>query len=120
MADREAQIAVEEKERRSRAQLIAALASLFIILVIAGVWTQRVGIASRFIDNELERRNVPATYKIARLGLRTEILEDLVIGDPRRPDATAERVLIKIGLRWGYPKVDLIEAEGVRIFGRVV
>jgi translocation and assembly module TamB len=122
MADEGTQVAVAEgeEERRSRTQLIVALLSLAVVLILAAVWTQRLGIAARFIDNELERRNVQATYKIARLGLRTEIMEDLVIGDPRRPDATAKRVLIKIGLRWGYPKVTQIRAEGVRIFGRVV
>jgi translocation and assembly module TamB len=93
---------------------------LFVILLIfVIVWTQRRQLATDYIEGELERRGVQATYRVTRIGFRTERIEDVVIGDPDRPDLTARWVELKI--RWTIfgPKVSLIKARGVRIFGRI-
>ncbi|HEY0627549.1 MAG TPA: YdbH domain-containing protein [Allosphingosinicella sp.] len=93
---------------------------LVVLLLIVIIWTQRRQLATDYIERELERRGVQATYRVTRVGFRTQQMEDLVIGDPRRPDLTAKFVEVKIS--WGFrrPKIGLVKARGVRMFGRIV
>jgi translocation and assembly module TamB len=114
---------VEEADQRVRrrpvGRRIAAVLGLLLVLLLAIVWSQRKPIAADFIDRELARRGVQASYKVKRIGFRTQRLENLVIGDPRRPDLTARWV--EVDLSWGFrrPRVKLIRARGVRLFGRI-
>jgi translocation and assembly module TamB len=106
--------------RRRPVKRLTALALLVVVLLALLVaWTQRRPIASDFIDRELARRHVRATYEVKRIGFRTQRLENLVIGDPRRPDLIARWVEVR--LSWGLrrPKVDLITARGVRLNARL-
>jgi hypothetical protein len=106
--------------RRRPVKRLAALALLLILLLaLILAWTQRRPIAADFIDRELARRGVRATYEVKRIGFRTQRLENLVIGDPRDPDLTARRVEVR--LSWGLrrPKVSLITARGVRLNARL-
>jgi hypothetical protein len=106
--------------RRRPVKRLAALALLaLLLLALLVLWTQRRPIAADYIERELARRNVRATYEVTRIGFRTQRLENLVIGDPRNPDLTARRVEVR--LSWGFrrPKVTLITARGVRLNARL-
>ncbi|HEX9947865.1 MAG TPA: YdbH domain-containing protein [Allosphingosinicella sp.] len=108
------------KARRRPVKRLTALALLgLILLALLIAWTQRRPIAADFIDRELARRNVRATYEVKGIGFRTQRLENLVIGDPRDPDLTARWVEVR--LAWGLrrPKVTLITARGVRLNARL-
>ena len=108
------------KVRRRPVKRLTALALLVLVLLALLVaWTQRRPIASDFIDRELARRHVRASYEVKRIGFRTERLENLVIGDPKSPDLTARWV--EVELSWGLrrPKVTLITARGVRLNARL-
>ncbi|HEX5182553.1 MAG TPA: YdbH domain-containing protein [Allosphingosinicella sp.] len=98
--------------------LLACLVLLLVGLVV--LWFERVPIARHYVDRELARRGVHATYRIGRIGFGTERLDDVVIGDPADPDLTARRVAVR--LSWGLhaPRVGLIVARGVRLHGRLV
>ncbi|HEV2866265.1 MAG TPA: hypothetical protein VGX37_07100, partial [Allosphingosinicella sp.] len=96
------------------ALLLTALLGAFVVL-----WSIRVRLASDYIDRELARRGVQATYEVKRIGFGRQIFENLVIGDPRRPDATVRHVEVEILLGWRGPRVGLITARGVRMRGRV-
>lgn len=91
-----------------------------VIVLVAGVWIAREPIADEFIRGELSGRDVPARYTIERIGFRSEILSDIVIGDPKRPDLTARRVEVLLGYGWSGPYVSGINAEGVRLHGRFI
>ncbi len=91
-----------------------------VIILVAGVWIAREPIADQFIRDELDSRGVPARYTIDRIGFRSEILSDIVIGDPKHPDLTAKRVEVLLGYGWRGPYVSGINAEGVRLYGRFV
>lgn len=100
---------------------------LLLVLVPAGLWLQRKPIAGDVLDRELARRGVQASYRITRLGFRTERLEDVVIGDPRDPDLTAEWAEVLVTTRWSFrhptrPGVTVrkITARGVRLNARIV
>jgi hypothetical protein len=110
---------VEVRRRRPVKRLIALVLLGMILLALLIAWTQRRPIAADFIDRELARRNVRATYEVKQIGFRTQRLENLVIGDPRDPDLTARWVEVR--LRWGLsrPKVTLITARGVRLNARL-
>ncbi|HEX8841232.1 MAG TPA: YdbH domain-containing protein [Sphingomicrobium sp.] len=96
---------------------------LLVLLVIAigVVWVERRPIATRFLQKEFERRGVTATYRLDRVGLRTQEVHDLVIGDPKRPDLVARHAIIQMRLKWnGSFEVYRVFARGVRLRGRLV
>ena len=96
--------------------LIAAL-----VAIIAVVWIERRPIATHFLKGEFQRRGVQASYHLDRVGLRTQEVHDLVIGDPRRPDLTARHAIIQMRLKWdGSFEVFRVYARGVRLRGRLV
>ncbi|QPQ55285.1 YdbH domain-containing protein [Allosphingosinicella flava] len=108
------------RRRLPRKRVIAGVAALLILVMLAIVWSQRVDIATGFIDRELTRRGVKASYTIRRIGFRTQQLENLVIGDPRNPDLTARFVEVKLPLvSLLDPSVEKITARGVRLRARV-
>jgi translocation and assembly module TamB len=109
----------EQGRRQSKARLIL-LALLLLVLVAAAVlWVQRRQIASDFIDRELERRGVQASYRVTGIGMRTQRIEDVVIGDPANPDLTAKSVEVGVGLGGLSPEVRTIRARGVRLNARI-
>ncbi len=113
-------IGTAKRRRVPRLLRIAAAALLLVLLVaFAIVWTMRVELASGFIDRELARRGVTATYQVKRIGFGTQVFENLVIGNPARPDLVARRVEVRILLGFTGPRVGPITARGVRMVGRV-
>src|SRR5215212_7107891 len=101
---------------------LAALALLLLlVLAIVVVWFERRSIATHVLKGEFQRRGVQASYHLDRVGLRTQEVHDLVIGDPRRPDLTARHAIIQMRLRWdGSFEVFRVYARGVRLRGRLV
>ncbi|MGQ0559055.1 MAG: intermembrane phospholipid transport protein YdbH family protein [Sphingosinicella sp.] len=97
--------------------------ALLLVLGVAGlilVWSMRVRLATDYIDSEFTRRGVQASYQVRRIGLGTQLFENLVIGDPRRPDATARYVSVQVLVGLTGPRIGLISARGVRMRGRIV
>jgi len=103
----------------SNRRILALSLLLVIAIAILTLWLARVSIATRFVEREFERRGVEATYKITGVGFRTQRMEDLVIGDPKRPDLTARWVEVEVALGWRKVRASLITARGVRLFGRI-
>jgi hypothetical protein len=104
----------------SRARLAVAAASGGVALALGLVWTQRAPIAAHYVDRELARRGVPASYKITRFGVGGQRLENIRIGDPARPDLTAHWADLRIDVGWGNPTLRAVSAGGVRLRGRLV
>ena len=96
--------------------MIAAL-----VVIIAVVWIRARPIATHYLKGEFERRGVQATYHLDRVGLRTQEVHDLVIGDPRRPDLMARHAIIQMRLKWdGSFEVFRVFARGAQLRGRLV
>ncbi|HEY9552064.1 MAG TPA: hypothetical protein VIR62_00470, partial [Allosphingosinicella sp.] len=108
------------RRRRPRWQLVLIGFLLLILLLIVIVWTQRRQIATDYIEGELARRGVQASYDVKRIGFSQQQLENLVIGDPADPDLTARFVEVRIRHTLRGPKVSQVTARGVRLFGGVV
>jgi hypothetical protein len=105
--------------RRRRGRYILLAIGLLLIVTLAVVWIQRKPIASDFIAGELERRGVSGRYQVKQIGFRTQRIENVSIGDPARPDLTAEwaEVMVRIGL--SGPEVTGVRAGGVRLRARL-
>ncbi|MFL6753046.1 MAG: YdbH domain-containing protein [Sphingomicrobium sp.] len=105
-----------------RVASLAALALIaLLVAIIAVVWVERRDIATRYLKGEFERRGVQASYRLDRVGFRTQEVSNLVIGDPRRPDLVARRAIVQMRLKWnGGFEVYRIVARGVRLRGHLV
>ncbi|MBU2589042.1 MAG: YdbH domain-containing protein [Alphaproteobacteria bacterium] len=102
--------------RRWRARIVAGSA---IAALVAGsaAWIDRERIASDFIDDYLAASGVNATYDIVAIGPRMQVIENLVVGDPARPDLTVERMALELGVGWAGPEVRRVTLDGARAFG---
>ena len=103
------------------ASALAVLLLVVLVLAIAAVWIQRRPIATHYLKGEFQRRGVTASYHLDRVGLRTQEVSNLVIGNPKRPDLIARYAHIETRLKWsGNFEVYRIVARGVRLRGRLV
>ncbi len=100
---------------------------MLLVAIPASLWLQRRPIAADALDRELARRGVQATYRVVQVGPSLQRLEDIVIGDPRRPDLTAKWAEILVTTRWSILRptqpgvtVRKISATGVRLRGQLV
>lgn len=89
-------------------------------LVLLAIWSARKPIARNYIDDALQQRGVQGRYAITRFGFRTQRLENIVIGDPRSPDLTAEWAEVGFGFSGVFPTLRMVRAKGVRMRGRVI
>src|SRR5439155_21302171 len=95
------------------------VAPLLVALAVVGV--QRGSIAAHYLKGAFPRRGVTASYHLDRIGLRTQEVSNLVIGDPKRPDLVAKFAHIETRLKLnGNFEVYRIVARGVRLRGRLV
>lgn len=93
---------------------------LLVVIVIATAWLQRRTIARDFIDRELSRRGVAATYELTQLSPWRQRLTKVVIGDPARPDLTADWVEVRTALAPWRAQVIAVRAGQLRLRGRMV
>ena len=78
---------IETVKRRPRLRRWRVPLAILLILLVAclfTLWTMRVRLATSYVDRELARRGVQASYEVRRIGFGAQVLENLVIGDPRR------------------------------------
>ena len=120
--DEEGVVLIRRGPRWGRIAGFVALGILLLLLAaIIIVWAERRSIATHYLKGEFQRRGVTATYHLDRVGLRTQEVHDLVIGDPKRPDLTARHAIIQMRLKWnGSFEVYRVYARGVRLRGRLV
>lgn len=83
------------------------------------LWSQRVPIAEQYIARDLATRGIRATYRLSKISATTQRIDDVVIGDPARPDLTARSIEVDLGYRGLVPRVVAVRAHGVRVFGTV-
>ncbi|KLI64072.1 intermembrane phospholipid transport protein YdbH family protein [Aurantiacibacter marinus] len=104
---------------RKRRPLRNALCIFAIVLVLALLvtWLQRKEIADTLIADTLAENNIRATYTVETISPQLQVLTDLVIGDPARPDLTIERLEIGIIPRFGLPDLAGITVVRPRIYG---
>jgi hypothetical protein len=103
--------------KRSRTWTGLVAVGVLLVLGLGVAWLSRERIADNLIARELAKRGVPATYKVEAIGPREQILTDIVIGNPQRPDFTAERAVVSIRPRFGFPEIGTIKVVRPRLYG---
>ncbi|UYV15049.1 YdbH domain-containing protein [Porphyrobacter sp. ULC335] len=101
--------------RRWRTRIALGVAA---IALVGGStsWLSREQIAADVIDGYLAESGVAATYDIVSLTPRQQVIENLVVGNPARPDLTVRRMVIELGVGWAGPEVRRVTVEGARVF----
>jgi hypothetical protein len=103
--------------RQRRWPLVLAIVFGAILIGLTVLWASREEIAGNYVGAELKKNGLPATYEIVRIGPVRQILRNVVIGDPRRPDMTIQQVQVSIRYRLGFPVIGRIVAVRPRIYG---
>jgi hypothetical protein len=114
---------VVERRNRWRTILTWVIVGILMLIIAAMIllWIERRPIARNLIAHELESRGVKGSFTLDSVGLRTQQISNLSIGDPKHPDLTAKRVLIQMRLKLnGSIDVYRIVARGVRLRGTVL
>lgn len=99
----------------SRSRIMLALLSALLLAALLGLWLMRRPIASDVIDNYLAKSHIPASYELVQVGPQDQLLRNVVLGDPARPDLIARELRINLG--WGLKgvRVERIQAIGLRL-----
>jgi hypothetical protein len=102
---------------RKRWWLLIAIALLVIGIPLIA-WLSRDQIADDLIASELDKLGLEASYEVAEIGTERQILRNLVIGDPDRPDFTAEEVQVEVGGVFDFaPLLGRISLIKPRLYG---
>jgi hypothetical protein len=109
--------ALPAPRRRRWLVALAAVAGL-LVLAVALAWGTRERIAGLVITSQLESLGVPARYRIESIGPRSQVLANVVIGDPAHPDLTIDRVEIRLVVQIGSPAIDRLTLVRPRLYGR--
>ena len=115
----EEEIANDPVGRRSRFRLFGGILLVLILLALIVLWISRTTLADNAIQSELDQMDVTASYEIEEIGLRKQVIRNLVIGDPENPDMTAELVEVGNSLSMGGVGINWVRASGVKLFGRL-
>ena len=102
---------------RKKRYAVPGLSLLTLLAVFLVAWANRETIANDYIRDQLEAYGIEGTYDVERIGGRTQILSNLVIGDPAAPDLTAERVVVRLQHRLGLPSIASLTLEKPRLYG---
>lgn len=108
------------RPRWSRRRRWALGVAVVMLALLAALWLSRRPIAEGVVRRELNRRGVPASYRIAELGLGGQRLTDVVIGDPKDPDLVADWVELSTRVSLSGAEVTAVRAGAVRLRGRLV
>lgn len=104
--------------RRWRYRVVFVLAALLMVASSA-TWIERERIVGNLIDNYLARNGIAASYDLIEISPGRQVIADLVVGDPARPDLTAEQVVIKLSLGLTGPDIDRVIITKARLFASV-
>lgn len=113
--DAQTRAAQPAKRRRWRRRIALGVAAVALIGGSAA-WVTRERIIGDVVDDYLASKGVRASYDIAAITPQVQVIENLVIGDPARPDLTARRLVIELGIGWAGPEVRRVTVEGARAF----
>ena len=97
---------------RRRPFAVAALAlALILLAALLVAWLARFRMANAIVARRLAAAEVPASYRITRIGPFQERMEDVRIGDPAAPDLVARRIDVLIGYDLTGPAVRGVMVE---------
>lgn len=102
-------------DRRLRVVVLVLLLAVFCGL--GAVWLMRKDIADNVVSGQLDKLGLSARYNIVSIGPSQQVVRDLVIGDPKRPDLTIDELRVSTRLGWGFPGISRITLVRPRLYG---
>ncbi|WP_353203228.1 YdbH domain-containing protein [Sphingomonas sp.] len=105
--------------RRARWRWAVGLVGLILVALLGGLALLRKPVAAHFIDEALRARGVAARYEIAQIGLRTQRLTNVRIGDPARPDVLADWIEVDTSLWVSGASVTAMRVGKVQLRARL-
>ncbi|HSG34110.1 MAG TPA: C4-dicarboxylate ABC transporter, partial [Sphingomonadaceae bacterium] len=119
MADEFDDIAAAPVSVRSRGILRRLLAAVLLLALAAAAvtWFMREEIADSIIKDQLDKLGLDARYEIESVGPRRQVLVNVVVGDPDRPDLTIERVETSLVPRFPFAGIGRIRLVKPRLYG---
>jgi translocation and assembly module TamB len=105
------------RSRGRKRRFFGGVGVTLVILLGIAYW-QRISLANRVVRDQLGKYDVPVSYSIKEIGLRTQRLENIVIGDPANPDLTAKLVEVDVSIGFTGATIKQVRASGVRVRGR--
>ena len=103
------------RRKRWRVWALAFAAALLAGLGLA--WVMRKDIADNVIASQLDSLGVPARYEIVSISPSRQVIRNLVIGDPKKPDLTIGELRVATRLHWGLPGIGRITVVRPRLYG---
>lgn len=88
-----------------------------LLLSLGAAWLARKEIADNLIESQLDSLGLPARYEIVSIGPAEQVIRNLSIGDPKRPDLTVQELRIATRLSWGLPGIGRITVIKPRLYG---
>lgn len=104
-----------ERWSRWKISLLVVLGALLFAAALG--WLNREKVADSVIAGQLADLGIPATYTIREISGGRQVLENVVVGDPARPDLTVERVEVRTVLRFGLPQFASVTLVRPRLYG---
>ncbi|WP_404373545.1 YdbH domain-containing protein [Sphingomonas sp. MMS24-J45] len=105
--------------RRARWRWILGSVALVLVAIVGALVLLRKPVATHFIDEALRARGVTARYEIAQIGLHTQRLTNVRIGDPAHPDLLADWVEVDTSLWVSGASVTAIRVGKVQLRARL-
>lgn len=106
----------QEQSARGRGRQLALAGAGLVALALGLGWAERLEIADAILGRELRRLDLAASYRIVDLDTRHAVLADVVVGDPKHPDAVIPRVEVWAGLAGFTPGITRIDVISPRVF----
>lgn len=109
-----------QRRREGAARLarrVVVFAGLAVLALIGGLWLSRERIADNVIAAQLEKMGLPATYRIERIGGARQVLGNIRVGNPARPDLVIERAEVEILYPLGLPRIGSVKLVRPRLYG---
>ncbi|MCZ8324300.1 MAG: YdbH domain-containing protein [Sphingomonadaceae bacterium] len=103
--------------RRRRWRRGVAIVLGLLVVALGLVWWQRENLAHRIIADQLKQYELQGTYRLEQIGPLTQVLSNVVLGDPARPDFTADRVEVTITPTFGLPAIGAVRLVRPRLYG---
>jgi len=108
---------VEAGPRRLRRGPWLAGAAMLASLAVGLAWVERIHIAQRLIDRQIQQLKLSARYRIDAIGPGKEVLRDITIGSATKPDLSIERLEIDTGWSRALPAITGLKLVGARLNG---
>lgn len=113
-----------EPRSRWRPGTLALRILLVLVLLLFGAglvaWLTRESIVRNIVEGELAKRDVEASYDLTEIGVNRQVVENLVIGDPERPDLTIDRLEIYLRATLTGVTIERVSVGKARLYGRYV